>query len=816
MVRLRAITAALAPVLFHALAREADRGLGLVLRAELPQSPAGLLREVARAVAADGPAVPLRIAAWLAAAVLAWWLLRRQAAVFAPLWLRPALTLLALAAVAVQSTWPYGFTLPVALTQDWAVGQDAAALAAILASRLPAVRLPAPRAREVFFVSFLAYAMLVPGWAWLWQGHPGNEPKYLRQAVALGHFLTFDATFVTGAMENLPTAPLAPALARGASTLVRESGRMLKAVARGEAGRDAIRASRITRQTVRGKEGGVFYVLAPGPSLLLAPALRVDRAIDRARGTPGRVAVAVLVWCAIAALLVAALFQLIRDATGRQGLAALLALGFAVLPPFLFYSFEFYPEMLGALLLAVAFRRLALDPARLVRHPWLFSWMLSALPWLHQKFLPVWLVLAATAVYVGRRRTGSAGERTRLAIAILVPQALSLYLTALYNFAITGSVRPDALFLAWGPGGVTPARIGQGLLGLLLDARYGILPYVPLLTVAAAGLAGEGRRRFAVILPAAGLYYLTVASADNWAGAVSHLGRYFMPVAPLAVALVAVAVVRETASDKPEGARRGALALVLMLAGWSALFALALWRDPLAASDSARLLARSSYADGNQYVPNLFIRHWSDAAPGLWARVAAWLVGIGALVLALRRVSSPARALAGLGAMVLVSALLLERWPSPRAAAVFTEALPAGDDTRVLCRGDAQVREDEAVLGPGTVELEVRRIAASVPGQEAPLRATVGGSGLLQVSGLPPVVLRPTGGVIDLPLSTYHVVAGGGGLAARFARVRAAVSGQAVIRFGGVGAAGRHDGVRPPAASPGEDFTTEPDVPGIR
>ena len=39
------------------------------------------------------------------------------------------------------------------------------------------------------------------------------------------------------------------------------------------------------------------------------------------------------------------------------------------------------------------------------------------------------------------------------------------------------------------------------------------------------------------------VYYLTVASADNWAGAVCNLGRYFMPVAPLAVALVALALV---------------------------------------------------------------------------------------------------------------------------------------------------------------------------------------------------------------------------------------------------------------------------------
>ena len=136
----------------------------------------------------------------------------------------------------------------------------------------------------------------------------------------------------------------------------------------------------------------------------------------------------------------------------------------------------------------------------------------------------------------------------RWAVGLVVPTLVGLYLTALYNFAITGSVRPDALFLAWGPGGVTSARVGQGVLGLLLDARYGILPYVPILLLAAGGLALGGARRFAVVMPAAAVYYLTVASADNWAGAVCNLGRYFMPVAPLAVALVGIAIDRALSS----------------------------------------------------------------------------------------------------------------------------------------------------------------------------------------------------------------------------------------------------------------------------
>ena len=104
-----------------------------MLRAEV--EPAGLRREVARAAAADGGAAAVRVALWLVAGAAVWlglaeWRRRRdgiprrdallrEAAVFAPLLLRPAITLLALVSVAVRASYPYGFTLPVALTQDW-------------------------------------------------------------------------------------------------------------------------------------------------------------------------------------------------------------------------------------------------------------------------------------------------------------------------------------------------------------------------------------------------------------------------------------------------------------------------------------------------------------------------------------------------------------------------------------------------------------------------------------------------------------------------------------------------------------------------
>ena len=117
---------------------------------------------------------------------------------------------------------------------------------------------------------------------------------------------------------------------------------MLVAVTRGPSaiGAEAIRATRITRQTIGGKDGGVYYVLAPAPSLILAPTLRIDRALNRLRGIEGRLAVSVLAWNALGAALVTAVFLLARDATGRTGLASLVATLFALNSVALFQVLE--------------------------------------------------------------------------------------------------------------------------------------------------------------------------------------------------------------------------------------------------------------------------------------------------------------------------------------------------------------------------------------------------------------------------------------------------------------------------------------------
>jgi hypothetical protein len=765
----------------HALAREVDGAVGVLLHTTLD-----LPRFVREALALlEARAVLASLAVWVVgglagAAALAAARARFdrmafraalavEAGLMTPLLLRPALTLLALVSLAVRPTWPYGFTLPVALTQDWGPAQDVAAVAALAAARARPWRWPSPRPASFAFLAFLAYALITPGWARHWDGHPGNEPKTLRMAVALGHWLSLDVEPVSGPMEALPTRPLPASIAAATRRLAGESVAMAAAIARGPSavGLAAMRATAITRQTIRGKDGGVYYVLAPGPSLLLAPVLRLDRALNRWRGTEGRLGLTLLFWNALAAGVAAATFRLLREVSGRAGLAALAAGVVALLPPALLYAYQLYPEMLAAGAMAVAARALLRHGWWSVRDALGLGLLLAGLPWLHQKFLPVWAALTLAALF----RAVQDLVPGRGLLALLAPQAATLFLTALYNFAITGSVRPDAVFEAWGFG-VSASRMDLGLFGLPFDARYGLFPYVPVFLLAAGGPAVRAQRTRLRpgLLGAAAVYFLTVAAADNWAGPISNLGRFMLPLVPV-LALLGVRALSATTG------RPGLVFLALTLAGWSALVGVILWRDPHAANDCALLLARSSFAEGTAYVPNLYVRAWSEAPPGNVLRLAAWL-GLGlALAWWLGRAAagrtgtSAPRTLAGVAGVLLAAAFALERLPLPPRGARFPDAIDLGDGATAFLAG-AEVADGYARAGHGRVDVLVRSRAPL-----AGLQLQAEGQGWLRASGVEPVRLPGRAITLDVPLTAVRTLTGRRGVSETLYRQRVQLGG---------------------------------------
>jgi len=84
------------------------------------------------------------------------------------------------------------------------------------------------------------------------------------------------------------------------------------------------------------------------------------------------------------------------------------------------------------------------------------------------------------------------------------------------------------------------------------------------------------------------------------------------------------------------------------------------------------------------------------------------------------------------------------------------DPLAADAGATLFLEGASVVREDEAVAGPGAVRILVR-----APEAKSSLVVTMGGSGgFAQIAGRPPQALHPTGALVEVPLSAYHVVRG--------------------------------------------------------
>ena len=273
--------------------------MGLLLRAtSTPPLLRGRGLARARIVRAG---VAGRVALWIAAGALAWLglacrsvrprgrprLVRGSAPRPPPSprsYLRPFVTSWPSRRWPSAPSFPYAFTLPVALSQDWAPRPGrGGARGARWPCTCPPFVARAPPDRRLLRV--------VPG---LRGPHPG-----LGAAVGGTSRQRAEVPAHGGGAR-----PRADARRRGGRA--RHGGARAAAVPRGGARRrrerssanrfawparwpaaagsaaTSIAATRITRQTIRGKEGGVFYVLAPGP---LAPARA--RAARRPRAEPG-------------------------------------------------------------------------------------------------------------------------------------------------------------------------------------------------------------------------------------------------------------------------------------------------------------------------------------------------------------------------------------------------------------------------------------------------------------------------------------------------------------------------------------------------
>jgi hypothetical protein len=274
---------------------------------------------------------------------------------------------------------------------------------------------------------------------------------------------------------------------------------------------------------VRGRDGQIYSIHAPGVSALVAPAF----AVAGYRG-------AVFLLLVIAAVGSALMWRLAYRVTDDAAAAWFGWAGVTFSATWVFHSFTVYPDGVGAVLVLTGVWALlradaeARTPDERVL-PWLLHGAaLAALPWLHTRFS----VLAAGFGALVLLRLPAVSNPAVKAFAFLSIPAISCIAWLGSFIAIYGTANP-AVPYGGEAGGLE--YVPDGFAGLLFDQGFGLLAYAPVLTCAFVGvgimIARLEWRRFGlellfVVLP----YILVVTHYPMWWGGRSAPARFFVPV----------------------------------------------------------------------------------------------------------------------------------------------------------------------------------------------------------------------------------------------------------------------------------------------
>jgi hypothetical protein len=275
----------------------------------------------------------------------------------------------------------------------------------------------------------------------------------------------------------------------------------------------------------RGINGEIYSVHAPGLPVVVAPVFALF-------GYPGVLVFLALVSAWATALAWMATWRVTSDAASSWfgwATAALTA-------PFFFQSFVVYPDAPGAALLMIGVLALVGEPTLSTRRALVTGAALAILPWLHTRYVVAAVVLGmliAARAAVSRPNTGA----LRRILSLFSVPLVSAVCWFCFFYAIYGSPDPRAPY--GGSAQSDLANLPRGIIGLLFDQQFGVLPSAPVLLCALAGLVVLLRRtpRMAVeLILLIAPYGFLVGAFQMWWGGNSSPGRFITPIMlPLAI-----------------------------------------------------------------------------------------------------------------------------------------------------------------------------------------------------------------------------------------------------------------------------------------
>jgi len=237
-------------------------------------------------------------------------------------------------------------------------------------------------------------------------------------------------------------------------------------------------------------------------------------------------AVAVILLAAVA--LAGQIYLLARRATSSPKVAAVVALGLALVMPIVPYTHLLFPEVPAALCLVYAIRRVASSSNTHVQ--WLLAGLsIGMLPWLHQRFAPTAAILALLIVVRVWRERGALQPVTALIPILIGGVSLMGFNLWLYGAPVQPPENHDGFNSLSGT--------VNGAFGLLLDAQWGLWVVAPLMLLAVAALPWwitVDRDTVRVAAFALVPYLLLLAFYSAWWGSWGPPARYLVPVVPFA------------------------------------------------------------------------------------------------------------------------------------------------------------------------------------------------------------------------------------------------------------------------------------------
>lgn len=293
---------------------------------------------------------------------------------------------------------------------------------------------------------------------------------------------------------------------------------------------------------VRGQNGAIYSIHAPGVSALVLPAFAVA-------GLRGAQFTLVLLFGITGALIWSAAFRL----TDNRAAAWFAWLSIAGSTTMAVLSVMVFPDAPGACAVAAGVWLLAVGRRASMRALVGVSAMLAVLPWLHTRFavlagllgvaIMAWLLLDADRTW---------RIRLRRVVAFLALPVLSAIGWFTSFWLIYGTVDPRV------PYGANPelrSWIWGAVAGLFVDQQFGLLTYAPVLGAGFLGLLVRGPREWRLRLAACLAMLLTYAMAVAsywmwWAGVPGLPARFLTAALPLLALPLAVVWARTTQTGR--------------------------------------------------------------------------------------------------------------------------------------------------------------------------------------------------------------------------------------------------------------------------